>query len=148
MTHGLKDTGEEAITKYFWTGEISRPSSVSVGLFNDMVDNLSDSDDIGDITTEPQGASYSRVSLNFGTSDMSTVDSGTDWSVEFANRAFGTSDSSRIVDSYFVAMSFQSEDKGDSSANLHLLFTAPLDSDYNLSNYSSPTLSNGGLIAN
>lgn len=148
MSHGLKDTGEEAIIKYFFTDEITRPSSIDIGLYNDAVDDITDAQDVDDIDTEPTGASYSRQTVQFGTAEMTSQTSGTDWGVEFDSRGFDTSDSSQIVDSYFAVINFQSEETGDSSANDHLLFTAPLDSDYDLDNLSSPTLENGGLTSN
>lgn len=147
MSHGLTDYGGEAITKHFWTDEVTRPSSVRIGLYNDTIDDLTSGQDVDAISTEPEGSNYSRASVDFGTDDMTSRTEGEDWYVEFDSRAFNTSDSSQTVDSYFVVMDYESAITGDASPNTHLIFTAPLDTDYDLSNYSSPTLERGGLLS-
>jgi len=61
MTTQLHDTGEEfLIDAVFRSDTITKPTSVDVSLFNDNTDALSDSSDIGDITTEPSGAAFAR----------------------------------------------------------------------------------------
>lgn len=145
MAYGLKDTGEEAIIRDFFEESLSKPSSVDVSLYNDSTDTLSDSEDVGDITTEPGGASFSRQSVNFGTNHFTAQDSGGNWEAEIANTTFDTSDSTQTVDSYFIVITFTSQDKGDGSATDHLLFTGSLGDTYDLSTLNSYTLGTSGL---
>lgn len=141
----LYDTGEEILIKNFFTDELTRPSSITIGLYNDSTDNLSDSGDVGDITTEPTGGSYSRQTVNFGTGDMTSSDNGnSNWEVTFDQLTFDTSDSSQTVDHYFVVINFQSEDKGDGSAQDHLLFDGGLSSTTDLSQVDTFNLDNTG----
>lgn len=63
MTFGLKGAGEEFMMRQSWETDVSRPSNVTVGLFNDSVDDLNDVNNVGAITTEPEGTSYSRQSV-------------------------------------------------------------------------------------
>lgn len=145
MTTQLHDTGEEAILDDFFEGSITKPASVSIGLFNDTTDALADSSDLAGITTEPAGAAYARQSASFGTTDFTTQDNAGDWEAIIADQTFDTSDSSASVDAYFVVINFTSDDTGDTAATDHLLFTGSLDQTYDLSNVDSFTLSGAGL---
>lgn len=144
MTTQLHDTGEEAILDDFFEESLTKPASVDVGLFNDATDALSDSSDIGNITTEPAGSAYARQSASFG-SAFTNQDNAGDWETIIDDQTFDTSDSSQDVDAYFVVINFQSDDTGDTSANDHLLFTGSLDQTYNLNDIDSFTLSGSGL---
>jgi len=110
----LTDFGEEYIIKNGIDG-----ITVTVGLYNDSEDLLSETSDVGDISSEPANSNYSRKSVTFSASDMSG-----DWGVDNDSQfVFDFSDTSTSdeVDTGFVAYSFQADDTGDSSANLHLL---------------------------
>lgn len=145
MTTQLHDTGEEAILDDFFEGSLTKPASVDIGLYNDGTDALTDSSDVGNITTEPAGSAYARQSAAFGTTDFTNQDNGGDWESIIADQTFDTSDSTASVDAYFIVINFQSDDTGDTSATDHLLFTGSLDQSYDLSNIDSFTLSGAGL---
>ena len=145
MTTQLHDTGEEAILDDFFEESLTKPASVTVGLYNDGTDALSDSSDVGAITTEPSGSAYARQSASFGTGDFTNQDNAGDWESIIADQTFDTSDSSQSVDAYFIVINFTSDDTGDTSATDHLLFTGSLDQTYDLSNVDSFTLSGAGL---
>ncbi len=139
----LHDTGEEFILKEAF-GNGSGASSVSVGLFNYSADNLSDPDDVGDITTEPSGSGYERQDVSIG-SGFSFARVGGDWQALLSDVVFDTDDSSEMIDGYFVTATFESEEAGDSSPQEHLLFSGELDQEYDLGSVTSFTLQGTGL---
>lgn len=144
MTTGLHDTGEEYILDVVMDGTVSRVTSCTVGLYNDSTDALSESSDVGDITTEPTGSNYSRQTINLNDTDVTNSDSGGDWQSEFAQVTYDTSDSTQSVDSYFVVINYQADDTSDSASNDHLFFTGSLDGTYDLSNIDTLNLSGAG----
>lgn len=131
MTIQLHDTGEEFITRKVFTEDLGTVSGVSVGLYNDSTDALTDSDDVGDITTEPAGSAYGRVSLSFGTADFTAQDTGGDWEAVFsdagADLTYDVTDSSQTIDRAVVVVTFQANDTGDGSQQEHILFTVDLE---------------------
>lgn len=144
MVTQLHDTGEEVILDDFFAESISKPASIDVTLFNDSTDALTDASDIGDITTEPTGGAFARQTASFG-ADLSTQDNGGDWEAIIADQTFDTTDSTQNVDAYAVVVNFNSDDKGDSSATDHLLFTGSLNQSYDLGDIDQFTLSGAGL---
>lgn len=154
MTTQLHDTGEEAIIRHFFTEDITKPASVSVGLYHDGEvsgdttngDNLSDGDDLGAITTELAGSNYSRLTYSFGTTDFTSQDNASaDWEALLADKDFDVTDSTGTFDAMFVVINFLSNDTGDTAASNHLLFTGPLDQAYDASNLDVFTLSGSTL---
>jgi hypothetical protein len=129
----LTDLGEE------WTLETAlEGASISVGLYNDSTDAISDANDLADITTEPSGAAYSRQSTTL------TMTDGGDWQVETsAQVSFDTSDSSQNVDSYFLVANFQADDTGDGSATDHLIATGALSQSRDLSQIDTLNIAAG-----
>jgi len=122
---GYHDTGEEFAHKATYrTDLLTRPASVDILLYNDATDALTDSSDVGAITTEPAGAAYSRQTVSLDASDVSLSQAGGDLRAEAAV-SFDTSDSSQTIDAYAVVVSFQSDIvNSESSANDHLLTSA------------------------
>lgn len=145
MTTQLHDTGEEAILDDFFEESLSKPADVEVLLFNDNTDALSDSSDIGDISTEPTGSAYARQTASFGTADYTNQQNSGDWETIIADQTFDTSDSGQAVDAYAVVINYTSDTTGDAGANDHLLFTGSLNQEYNLSDIDQFTLSGSGL---
>jgi len=97
-------------------------TNFNIGLYN-TIDNLDSDDDVRNISTEPTGSNYQRVTASF-----SGEDKGGNW--EMNNDSFiifDTSDSSRIIDGYFITKVFQSVDKGDSSPQEHLIASSEFD---------------------
>lgn len=122
---------------------VTKPSSVDVSLFNDSTDALTDSNDIGDVTTEPTGSAFARQTVNVDSSttpNFTVSDASGDWEASASDVVFDTSDSSQTVDSYFVVVNFQSDDTSDSSANDHLFWTGSLSQSYDLSNVDELTV--------
>lgn len=142
MSENLFDIGEEYVTKYDIRG------SYDIGLYKDRNgDNLSDAADLGDISTEPGGAAYSRATgVQFTAGKFSGH-----WGIEMNEDAvFDTTDSSQTVNMAFVVVNFQSADSGDGSATNHLFFNFPLSQQYDLSNYNEIRVqsNSGGLSIN
>lgn len=126
----IHKTGSEYILKVAMTGEVTRVTSVTMGLFNDSIDNLNHDSDMSDITTEPNDGNYSAQSINLDTDSSSAVDNGF-WKVQFSPVDFDIADTTGDVDSYYFSITYQSE--GDTLATEHLLFTGSLDQTYSLS---------------
>lgn len=158
MTTQVHDTGEEfAVKDLFRVDQISKPTDVQIGLFLDgevegsttAGDDLVDNNDIGDISTEPEGGAYGRQTASFDTSDFTTQDNvNGNWEAIIADQVFDTSDSTQNVDAYFVVVTFQASDTGDGSPTDHLYFTGPLDQEYELDSVDQFTLQGAGLIVN
>lgn len=133
----------------FRSDTLTKPSSVTVGLFNDSTDALSDGSDVADITTEPTGSAYARQTATLDGTDFTNSDSGGDWQTTIADQTFDTSDSSQDVDAYFIVVNFASEDTSDAgTATDHLFWTGNLDQTYDLNSVDSLTLSGAGLKVN
>lgn len=147
MTTQLHDTGEEfVIDTLFRQDTITRPGGLDVGLYNDSTDSLSDTDDIGDISTEPSGGAYGRQTATLDGGDFTQSDNASNnWQVVITDQTFDTSNSSQSVDAYFVIVSFQADDTGDGSTTDHLFFTGDLDQTYDLGSVDTFTLSGAGL---
>jgi len=122
---GYHDTGEEFAHKATYRDDLlTRPASVDILLYNDSTDSLTDSSDVGAITTEPTGSAYSRQTVSIDASGVSLSQASGDLRAE-ASVSFDTSDSSQTIDAFAVVVSFQSDVvNSESSANDHLLTSA------------------------
>lgn len=148
MTTQLHDTGEEFIVDVvFRSDTLTKPGNVTIGLFNDSTDSLSDGSNVGDISTEPSGGSYSPQTASFDSGDFSNTDSGGDWQTTITDQTFDTSDSSQDVDAYYIGVSYNSDDEGGTDAE-HLFWTGNLDQTYDLNSVDTLTLSGAGLKVN
>lgn len=115
----LTDLGEEFMIK-----NDMGANSYDIGLYNDSTDSLSDTSDIGDITTEPANSNYSRVTgAGFTATDLSG-----DWGIDNDNKlTFDFSDvleggaNDQDIDTAFIVANFQASDTGDGSAQDHLI---------------------------
>lgn len=146
MTVSLHDTGEEYILDVVMDGTETRVTSVTIGLYNDGTDALTDSSDVGDITTEPTGSAYARQTVTLDATDVTNSDVSGDWESEFVQQTFDVSDSSQDVDAYFVVVNFDSDDAGDAgTATDHLFFTGTLDQSYNLGQIDTFNLDSAGV---
>lgn len=130
----LHDTGEEFIIDVHFDESVTKPNSLDVGLYNDNTDGLTQSSDVGDITTEPSGGSYARQSASYGT-NFTNSDSSGDWQTKIDDLTFDVSDSSQTIDAYFIVVNFKSDDKSDGSASDHIYWSGGLGSTEDLSNY-------------
>lgn len=134
MASLLTDLGEEWMITNNLDG-----LTIEMGLYDDSVDDIADSDDIGAISTEPSDGNYSRQSVNISASDISG-----NWGVDNDSQvSFDVTNTSGDVDSYFFAYSFQAQDTGDSSPQTHLVATGSLSQSYALSNLDTLDISSG-----
>lgn len=148
MVTQLHNTGEEVMLRDFFEESVDKTniSGLTIGLFSDNTDGLTDADDVDSITTDPNGSAYARATLSFGTSQFTAESNANgNWQVVFSDMTFDTSDSSNSVDAYYVEINFQSQETGDTSKSPHLLFTGDLDQSYDLTQIDSFTLSGAGL---
>jgi hypothetical protein len=138
---GYHDVGEEFIqkTSYRQDNIGTRPASVDVLLFNDGTDALSDSSDVGDITTEPSSGNYSRQTVTLDDADVSLSQTGGNIEAS-ASVSFDTTNSTQTVDAYAVVVNFTSDIvNSEGSPNDHLLTSSEFNSgvDRNLDGISS-----------
>lgn len=139
MTTQVHNIGEEFMTKVL-AGDLSLPSTVDVLLFHDGEvsgdttngDDLGPDDDLGDITTEPDGASFARETASLdGDASWDLAQVGGDYEMELqATLSYDLSDSDNpdTLDAYGVVVEFEAD--GDGSPQDHLWWTDTLDDDY------------------
>lgn len=122
---GYHDTGEEWAQKLTWRQDlISRDASVTVLLYNDSTDALSDSSDVGAITTEPTDGNYARQTLSLDGTAISLSTSSGDVRAS-GTVVFDTENTTGTVDAYAVIATFQSDVvNSESSENNHLITSA------------------------
>lgn len=153
MTTQLHDKGEE-FEQEVLSGNIALPASVTVVLFHDgevsgnttAGDDLAESDDIGAITTQPDGGSYAgqSVSLDGSTSWALSFDASTDYQMEVsATLTYDLSDSSNptTLDAYGVVVNW---DDGSGAAD-HLWWTDTLDQAFDVSSVDTLNVNNAGI---
>jgi hypothetical protein len=126
--HTKTDYGYEHDYKIRY-GSLSQPSDLTLVLYDDSVDDIQADGDIADITTRPTGSAYADQSIDPSNYTLS-FEAGR-WGVLGPDTEFDVSDSTRHVDSFGVADTFQAS--SDSSATQHLLLTGPLGDDIDLS---------------
>lgn len=148
MTTQVHDIGEQFETEVL-RGVQALPTTVDVLLYHDgevsgdttAGDNLSSTSDIADITTEPDGASYARVTVNLdGTDTGSGTDANTDWYMEIvATVQYDLSDSTNPsqFDAYGVVVNWDATDDGTANASDHLWWTDTLDQAYTISEHDT-----------
>jgi hypothetical protein len=126
MAAVLTDLGEEWTLKNNADG-----ASLTVGLYNDSTDSISDANDIADITTEPSDGNYARqTGVAFSARDVSG-----DWQMDNDSQvSFDVTSTTGTVDSYFIIANFQADDTGDGASTDHLIVTGALSQSYDLSN--------------
>jgi len=134
----LVDLGEEYVIKNDVTG-----ASITVGLYNDATDALSETSDVGDITTEPSNGNYARV-----TDTVSAFDDG-NWGVENDSQIqfdFSDQSTSEEVDTAFAIINFAAVDTGDGgTAQDHLVANPALSQTRDLGSIDTLTIAAGDL---
>lgn len=124
------DFGEE-----WWVKTDLTTVTVTVALYNQSTDGLGETSDVGDITSEPTGASYARQS---STVSYNSFGDGTRGYENDNTLTFDTSDSTETVDhAAFIA--------DDSGSTTRLMAIAPLNDTRDLSNFSEITIEPGLL---
>jgi len=141
MTTQVHDIGEQFHAEVL-SGNLTLPGSVDVLLFHDGEvsgdttngDDLTSTDDLSAITTEPDGASYAQVTINLDGTTSWTIQQNASNDYEFQSDStdtFDLSDSSNPaeVDAYGVVVNW---DAGGGAAD-HLWWTDTLDKAYDVS---------------
>lgn len=147
MADVITVTGKQFfVESIFRTDLITRPGSVDVLLYNDSTDSLSETSNVGDITTEPSGAAYARQSVSIDGSSVSlTEDAGNNYEVTLNQVTFDTSDSSQTVDNYGIVANFDGTDSTGGNNGDNLIVTGSLSQSYDLSNVDTLNVSNTGI---
>jgi hypothetical protein len=138
----LTDIGEEYLIKNGFDG-----ITVTVGVYNDVSDGLSETDDYdgstGDITTEPTNTNYSTASVSLSAADFSGnwgVDNDSQFSFDFSDQS-----TSENVDTFFVLYTFQSSDTGDGSPQTHLIANPAMTQTRDIGSIDTLTVSSGNF---
>lgn len=108
----LVDHGEEYLMKNGFDS-----LTVTVGLYDDSSDNLSETSDMTNINSEPSNSNYAAQSVTVSANDISG-----NWGVHNDSKItfdFSDTTTSKNVDTAYVSYSFTSED--ETSSNEHLL---------------------------
>jgi hypothetical protein len=121
--------------------------SVDVLLYNDSTDNITDSDDIGAVTTEPASTNYARQTITLTAADISGdwgVDNDSQFSFDFTDVQPGDAEDV-TVDTAMVVHNFQADDTGDASANDHAIATMAMSQQRNTGDVDSIDYAAGDL---
>jgi len=130
MADGLKDYGEEYFQRRS-TDDLANVSTWTIGIFNDNTDALTDSSDIGAITSEPGNTNYSRQTVQASNITFSQSGGDVEWSAPDVTFDLTDNSSSNDFTHWFVVISYQSNVVGsDGSATDHLIITGSLSDTY------------------
>jgi hypothetical protein len=129
VSAGYHNVGEEWAQKLtFRRDRITRDTTVTVVLFDDSVDQLTDASDVSDITTQPTTGNYAPVTFQLDSTDITVSDQNNDDTRAEASVTFDLNNTSDNVDSAGLIVDFQSDIVNtESGQNPHLIYTAPLD---------------------
>ena len=128
VSTGYHNTGEEWAHKLaFRTDEIVRNTTVEVLLYDDSVDNLDDTSDVGDITTEPTDGNYTRQTFELDSADVELSIVNDQLRAE-TTVTFDVTDTTGTVDATQTIVEFQSDIvNAETEANPHFLYSATID---------------------
>lgn len=137
MPSFVTNVGEEWIAENNINGV-----TLTLTVYNDSTDSLTESDNLAAISTEPVGASFARQSDSVTTLVISG-DFGFDNDSQIT---FDTSDSSQTVDTGAYIVNFQSDTvAGDGSPSDNLVAVASLPQSYDLSSLDELQVAAGDL---
>lgn len=148
MADFLTPIGEEFYQKWAWRQDlISRSNTtIEVGVYNQATDSLTEDNDLADITTEPSDGNYARQTFTMDSSDVDVKSNGEAWVLDIMDHTFDMINTTGTADHYFIAITFQSDEAGDSSATKHLISVGPLEKSYDLSSIDELTNKDAGLL--
>jgi hypothetical protein len=128
VSTGYSDLGEEWAQKLAFRSDlITRDATVSIVLFDDSVDQLDDTSDVGDITTEPTTGQYTPQTFTLDSADVTLSIQNGDLRAE-ATVTFDLTNTTDTVDSSAALVDFQSDVVNNETAqNSHHIFSASLD---------------------
>lgn len=134
---GYSDFGEEWAQKFAWRQDTlgTRDTTLEVLLYNQS-DSITDSDDVGAVTTEPTDGNYSRDTLTLDSTDISL--SVTNGNLEISGTAtFDLTNTTGTYNAYMVVLDFQSDVvNSETGQNPHHIFSATLPS-FDAENFDS-----------
>lgn len=141
MSSLFTDFGEEWVQDLV----INSGKTFTIGLYADAdgptppatTDDIVESSDIGDISTEPSGASY--AAQTDATADFTaSLDGSNNVSITGSTLTFDVSDSSETVNAYYITVPYTSDlVASDGSETEHLIGTGYLNQEYDLSQFST-----------
>jgi hypothetical protein len=128
LSAGYTDLGEEWAQKTtFRQDEITRDPTLTVVLFDDSVDQLDDTSDAGDVTTEPTTGAYSPETVTLDSTDIELSRKDGDLRAE-ALVGFDLSNTIDTIDATAALIEFTSDVVNqETSPNTHLIYSAPLE---------------------
>lgn len=128
VSTGYTDFGEEWSQKLTWRSDlITRDSSIDMLLYEDAQDQLDDTSDVGDITTELSGGGYTREALQLDTPDITLNQTFGNMRVR-GTATFDLTGTTGTFDAYGLVVEFTSDVIGnDTNPTEHLVATATLD---------------------
>jgi len=114
----LVNVGEEYVIKNNVDG-----ATFTFGLYDDSTDSLSDSSEVGDITTEPENANYSTQSVTVSAANLAGnwgVENDGAFEFDFSDVQPGDSEV-QDVDAAYVTVNFTSDELGQESDTDNLI---------------------------
>ena len=133
---GYSQYGEEWFARRTFAPSSLTTPTLHLILFNDGTDQLSETSDVSDITTEPAGSSYARQPITLDTDDISLTAAGGSVAAEFSGQ-FNPRDCTQTVDSWGLLADFKSTIVAlDGVSKTHLLSMATLPQSHNLEDYT------------
>jgi hypothetical protein len=136
VSSGYSDVGEEWKQKLLYRQDlITRDTTIEVLLYDDSADSLTDSSDIGDVTTEPTDGNYTRQTFTLDSSDVTLTQTGGEIQAQVVV-TFDVTDTTGTVDAAGAVVDFQSDVvNAEGAANPHLIYTSSV-GDADLSNFT------------
>lgn len=116
----LLTTGELYVQRTaFKANQVTRPSQITILLYNQSTDQVTDSGNLSSIATEPTGSQYSRQTVSLDSSDITIADNG-DIEAQLKDLTFTVADSTQTVDAYGVIASYDATllSQGNNGDNL------------------------------
>lgn len=144
MGDHLTEAGELFMQRSSWrTDQITRPSSITLGLHDDSTDTIADTDALPGNLTKPDGGSYSDNTLSLDGTDIDVSQNGSsNWEMtNGAEQSFDTSDSSNTADSYFYLANFDATATTNGQNGDNIIITGSLSQSYDLSNVDTLKIS-------
>lgn len=140
VSTGYSDYGEEWSHKNTFRQDLAgtRDTTVEVLLYDDSTDAITDSDDVGAVTTEPNDGNYTRQTFTLDSTDVTLTQEAGDLRAE-AVVTFDVDGTTGTVDATMAVVSFQSDIvNAEGTQNPHHIYSATLDiGSQNLSNFTS-----------
>lgn len=153
MSYQLNNIGEEFLARMALRRDtIAVPASLTLGLYLEATDLLTETDDLAAITTEPADGNYARRTITIDNADIILSKVGGNWQMELSengiNLVFDVIGTTGSVDAWFVVATFQSTEAGDAVPTAHLIANGALSATYNLSLLDTLNVSNAALSLN